>query len=71
MLEGWLEEGEQIQIERRGEPIALLTGLPKGVENRIVMPNFAARRKAIWGGKILGTKEVQMMRAAELEGEQG
>ena len=29
-LEAWLGDGESVRIEKRGEPVALLTALPKG-----------------------------------------
>jgi antitoxin (DNA-binding transcriptional repressor) of toxin-antitoxin stability system len=32
-LETWLGEGEKIQIEKHGQPIAVLTGLPKAAES--------------------------------------
>ena len=70
-LEAWLKEGEEIQVEKRGEPIALLTGLRKGAKTIRTQPHFAARRKAIWGENVLSAKEVKAMREAELEGEQG
>ncbi len=28
-LEAWLSDGESVRIEKRGEPLALLTALPK------------------------------------------
>ena len=70
-LEAWLGEGEQVRIEKRGEPIALLTGIPKSRRPTVKMPDFAARRKAIWGDRFFSEKEVRAMRDAELEGEEG
>ena len=34
-------------------------------------PDFAARRKAIWGDRVFSDAEVKAMREAELEGEEG
>lgn len=68
-LEAWLAEGETIEIRRRGKPVGMLspvangTGLPK--------PDFAARRRAIWGDRVFTKKEVAEMRAYELEGQEG
>lgn len=70
-LEAWLEEGEQIQIEKRGIPIALLTALPIGPNSTPTKPNFTARRKAIWGTRVFSPKEVKAMRQEELEEEEG
>jgi hypothetical protein len=35
------------------------------------MPDFAARRKKIWGDRCFTAEEVARMRADELEGEEG
>lgn len=70
-LEAWLGNGEQVCIEKRGEPIALLTAMGRGRKPKVKMPDFAARRKAIWGDRIFSEKEVRAMREAELEGEEG
>ena len=70
-LEVWLAEGEEIRIEKRGQPIAVLIAWKptKGVHP--TKPNFAARRKAIWGDRVFSDAEVAAMRADELEGEEG
>lgn len=70
-LEAWLGEGEEIRIEKRGELIAILK--PPGSEERkpFRMPDFEARRKAIWGDRVFTQEEVDRMRADELEGEEG
>ena len=70
-LEAWLAEGEQIQIQKRGKPIAMLTGLRARRANASKRPDFAARRKVIWGDRVLSEAEVSAMRADELEGEEG
>jgi antitoxin (DNA-binding transcriptional repressor) of toxin-antitoxin stability system len=70
-LEAWLAEGEQIQIEKRGEPFALLTALSASKPKVIQMPDFAARQKALWGDRMFSEAEVAEMRAYELEGEEG
>jgi antitoxin (DNA-binding transcriptional repressor) of toxin-antitoxin stability system len=70
-LEAWLAEGEQIQIQKRGDPIALLTALPGRRSKAAKKPDFAARRRAIWGDRVFSQAEVARMRAAELEGEEG
>jgi antitoxin (DNA-binding transcriptional repressor) of toxin-antitoxin stability system len=69
-LEAWLSEGEQIQIQKRGQPIALLTRFPKR-PRQAIRPDFKARLRRLWGDRVFSEKEVQAMRAAELEGEQG
>ena len=70
-LEAWLGEGEQICIEKRGQPIAMLTPVAAGTVKKVPMPDFAARRKAIWGDRVFSEEEVKAMRDAELEGDLG
>jgi len=50
----WVEEGEAVKISKRGKIIALLTPppAPKPARPR-KRPDFAARLKRIYGGKVL------------------
>jgi antitoxin (DNA-binding transcriptional repressor) of toxin-antitoxin stability system len=70
-LETWLLEGEDICIEKRGQPIAVLTAWRSGALSQPAKPDFAARRRAIWGDRVFTEAEVAAMRSAELEGEEG
>jgi antitoxin (DNA-binding transcriptional repressor) of toxin-antitoxin stability system len=70
-LEAWLLEGEDIRVEKRGLPIAVLSAWKSEMEKKIVRPDFAARRRAIWGDRVFSEAEVAAMRADELEGEEG
>ena len=70
-LEAWLGDGESVRIEKRGEPVALLTALPRGKGKAFKMPDFAARLKADWGDRMLSETEVKAMRDAELAGDRG
>ncbi len=71
MLEAWLGDGEEVCIEKRGEPIAMLTALSRSRSTKVKRPDFAARQKAIWGDRVFSEEEVRAMRAAELEREEG
>ena len=44
-LEAWLGEGEQIQIRKRGQPIALLTAFP-AISTREAQKAARLRRQA-------------------------
>ena len=70
-LEAWVEEGEKIEICKRGKPIAWLVPIPQSNRPKLVKPDFAARRKAIWGGHVFTAAQVKEMRDAEREGEEG
>ncbi len=65
-LEAWLAEGESIQIQKRGELIALLTGFTSAKKRSTVKPDFAARRKAILNKRIFTPQEVLALRKDEL-----
>ena len=70
-LEAWLSDGESVRIEKRGEPVALLTALPRAKGKAFKMQDFAARRRSIWGDRVFSAAEVKAMRDAELEGDLG
>ena len=65
VLEAWLAEGQVLQVRKRGKPVALLTGCGTSPALSTAKPNFAARRKAIWGRRVFTSDEVSSMRAAE------
>lgn len=70
-LEAWLGEGEEIRIEKRGKPIAMLTPFSGKKERAFEMPDFTARLKETWGEKVFSEEEVRAMREAEFEGDLG
>ena len=70
-LEAWLGEGEQICIEKRGQPIAMLTPVDAGTVKKVEMPDFMARMRKTWGDRVFSEEEVKAMREAELEGDLG
>ena len=57
----WVAHGESVEVRRRGKPLALLT--PRKLPARLVRPDFLARLRAIYGGRVL------KMTATELVGE--
>ncbi len=70
-LEAWLLDGEDIRIEKRGQPIGVLTAWRPSARTKPIKPDFAARRRAIWGNRVFTATEVAAMRADELEREEG
>jgi antitoxin (DNA-binding transcriptional repressor) of toxin-antitoxin stability system len=70
-LEAWVEEGEKIEIRKRGKPIAWLVPIPQSNGPKPVKPDFAARRKAIWSHRVFTAAQVKEMRDAEIGGEGG
>ncbi|MGH8021373.1 MAG: type II toxin-antitoxin system Phd/YefM family antitoxin [Opitutaceae bacterium] len=65
-IEAWLGEGEEIRIEKRGQPIAVLKAPPKR-RSAVKKPDFEARLKAIWGNRVFSEEEVRAMREDEHE----
>ena len=71
-LEAWLLAGEQIRIEKRGRPIGILTAWrADAAASAATKPDFSARRRAIWGGRVFTEAEVAAIRSEEREGEEG
>lgn len=71
-LEAWLGEGEEIRIQKRGQTVGVLRRPgPEEERTEAKLPDYAARRKAIWGERCFSEAEVRAMREAELEGEEG
>ena len=50
----WVEEGEQVEVSKRGKIVALITAPPKRKSvRRKARPDFIARFKRIYGDKAL------------------
>ena len=69
-IEAWIAEGEEVRIEKRGQPVAYLNARPR-TDQEFVLPDFEARLKEIWGDRVFSAEEVKAMREFELEGEEG
>jgi antitoxin (DNA-binding transcriptional repressor) of toxin-antitoxin stability system len=71
-LEAWLAEGETIEIQRRGKPVAHLS--PASSDRRDspwAGVDFEARRRRISGGRELTQSKLDAIEALELEGQEG
>jgi len=69
-VSSWLDNGESVEILKRGKPYATLLPVAKDTPFRPPKIDFAAQRQAIWKGRRFSAEEVAEMRAAELEGEE-
>jgi antitoxin (DNA-binding transcriptional repressor) of toxin-antitoxin stability system len=69
-VSSWLDNGESVEILKRGKPYATLLPIAKAASPRPPRVDFAAQRQAIWKGRRFSAAEVAEMRAAELEGEE-
>jgi len=69
-VSAWIEEGETVQIIRRGKPFARLSGVtPEGQSKK--KPDMLTQLREIWGEKMYSEAQVREMRNAEIEGEEG
>ncbi len=69
-VSSWLDNGESVEILKRGKPYATLLPIAKETPSRLPKIDFAAQRQAIWKGRLFSAEEVAEMRAAELEDEE-
>lgn len=71
-IEAWLHDGEAVAISKRGVVIAMLVR-PKQPARAaaIKKPDIMARLRRTWGNRTFTQAQVDAMRAAELEGEEG
>jgi antitoxin (DNA-binding transcriptional repressor) of toxin-antitoxin stability system len=49
----WINEGQQVKIVKKGKVIALLSPPPGRKQKKIKLPDFEARRKRIFGDRVL------------------
>lgn len=64
-VSAWLENGESVEIVKRGRPFARLVPAV-AVPRKPVKIDFAAQLRAVWGRKVFSAAEVRAMRDAEL-----
>lgn len=69
-VSAWIENGETVEIVKRGQVIAQLVPARRK-PRKPAKPDIMARLKRQWGERIFSLEEVQAMRSAELEGEEG
>ena len=49
----WVAEGEQVEIVKKGKTIAVLSPPPAAKQKKFKLPDFEARRKRIFGDRVL------------------
>ncbi|MFV1993975.1 MAG: type II toxin-antitoxin system Phd/YefM family antitoxin [Verrucomicrobiales bacterium] len=68
-VSAWLDNGESVEILKRGKPYATLSPIVQEGAATARSVDFAAQRKEIWNGRKFSAAEVAEMRAAEQDGE--
>ena len=69
-VSAWIENGEPVQIVKRGRAFARLVPAAEPAP-KCAKVDWAAQRRAIWGSRVFSAAEVKAMEESELEGEQG
>ena len=49
----WIADGQQVEIVKKGKVIALLSPPPRQKQKKVKLPDFEARRKRIFGDRVL------------------
>jgi len=66
-VSAWLENGESVEILKRGRRFARL--VPTAASpGKAIKVNFPAQLRAVWGQKVFSDAETHAMRDAELGG---
>jgi len=69
-VSAWIENGEKVEIVKRGRVIAQLVPARRK-PRKAAKPDILARLEKQWGDRTFAKDEITAMRAAELEGEEG
>ncbi len=69
-ISAWIDEGQTVEILKRGKPFAVLTRTKPESAKTPANIDWMGRLDAIWGDRVFSAKEVERMRGDELEGEE-
>ena len=64
-IEAWLAGGEEILITKHSRTIARLSAETSSTQSLAPLPDFVARAKKTWEGRVFTQEEVDEMRAFE------
>lgn len=64
-VSAWLENGESVEILKRGRRFARLVPTATA-PGKAIKVDFAAQLRAVWGRKVFSESETRTMRDAEL-----
>ena len=69
-VSAWIENGEAVEIVKRGRAFARLVPL-RDAGAKTAKVDWAAQAREIWRGRVFGAAEVREMEAFEHHGEEG
>ena len=64
-VSAWLENGESVEIVKRGRRFARLVPAAAAHERRVKV-DFAAQLRAVWDQKVFSDLQIESMRETEL-----
>ena len=71
-VSSWIEHGETVQIIKRGKPFAQISAVNSPDSTRKPpKPDVMARLQEVWGDRVFTMEEVEAMKAAERESDEG
>jgi len=65
-VSAWLENGESVEIVKRGRRFARLVPAAATSLDKLIKVDFSAQLRAVWGQKVFSDGEIEAMRGAEL-----
>lgn len=68
-ISAWIEDGEAVEIVKRGKAFARL--VPVTGSGKTAKVDFRVQREQIWGNRVFSSDEVNAMADCENEGEEG
>jgi antitoxin (DNA-binding transcriptional repressor) of toxin-antitoxin stability system len=68
-ISAWIEDGETVEIVKRGKAFARL--IPIAVPGKTARVEFRAQRERIWGSRVFSSAEIKAMDDAEIDDEEG
>jgi antitoxin (DNA-binding transcriptional repressor) of toxin-antitoxin stability system len=70
-VSAWIENGESVEIVKRGRAFARLVPASKPAAPSFNAAKHMQRMKKTWGSRVFSAAEVKAMRDAELENDLG
>jgi len=71
LIASWIEDGESVEITKRGQHLATLIPSARAEAKPMPKIDFAGRLKKIWGDRVFSDQEVEEMRKAGRERDEG
>jgi antitoxin (DNA-binding transcriptional repressor) of toxin-antitoxin stability system len=68
-ISAWIEDGETVEIVKRGKAFARL--VPIAIPGKTAKVDFRAQRKRIWGSRAFSSAEIKAMDDGEIDDEEG